>query len=768
MTDGRGDFTFVGAVLLDDCKIQAFYKGFAPLEIPLGQRRTFVLELKLAEVVQTVDARSDPPSLSSITSVRLSADDLKKISDNSDTLLAYAKQLAGVYSGPDHIYVDGLPADQLPPADRIQSITINADPFSAEYSDGTGAHIDIITKNPDRRVHFYTGGIPSGVLARDGLDPHLKSSSNSAAFGVSGPVPSLPFAFTSDLSFTDRKRELPIIAIVPFLPASPIGSVAAAQTNDSNLLISVGAHYVGSESVHVDSSLYFATARHSNMNVSGLTLAEAGINLDTNAREFRTTLTKTGAHFVYRGGIIADWLDQDFRANSNTLGVSVSGAFVAGGAQITKAQTQAMKWTLKNVLSLDTGKRLWNFGAVLSRSANQQFIKPNPVGSIQFSNLEDYVMSATTGAHTGTALIVRGNGDIQYTSYVLAPFVESEIVRTRVGSVRGGLRADYQSRGRLLLSPRVSTSISLPSGLLMRAGAGMFVENWKDDTFISVIENDGRHLHRTLIPNASLSDLTPPSAPRSEVASAIAPSLALPREWMSKVSVERSFKSFVPGLEYTFIQGSHLLGSERLSASSGWMDLLESNRAFRKQQLHLRTQYKFGGQILTGNYEWVRSFDNTDGPFSFPAISGDLKDEWARSSGISPHNMTLAGNFQLHGGVFVNLVGSWRSSAPYNITSGLDPAHNGLHNDRGGLPRNSGRAPAYGNISFYASRRFPMPRLTKKSQHNLYANLGLQAENVLGNRNYGALDAVKSSPIFGQPLSAVPGRSFRLSLNLGQ
>jgi len=297
----------------------------------------------------------------------------------------------------------------------------------------------------------------------------------------------------------------------------------------------------------------------------------------------------------------------------------------------------------------------------------------------------------------------------------------------------------------------------------------MFVHDWRNDIFLRVMENDGHHLHRFLIPNASLGDvLAGAAAMQPEIISKVAPDLTPVREWMSRVSVEHPFKNFVPGVEYTWTEGSHLLGSARLSTTAGWADLLESNRAFRKQQLHFRALYKFGGQSLTLHYEWIRSFDDTDGPFSFPQISGDLRDEWARSSAVSPHNFTIVGNFQMRGGVFINLVGSWRSSAPYNITTGLDPAHNGLYNDRAGLARNSGTGPAYRNISLYAFRRFRIPGPAKESKHNLYVNLGVQAENLLGNRNYVAFDSVRGSPIFGQPLSALSGRSFRLSFNLVQ
>jgi hypothetical protein len=195
---------------------------------------------------------------------------------------------------------------------------------------------------------------------------------------------------------------------------------------------------------------------------------------------------------------------------------------------------------------------------------------------------------------------------------------------------------------------------------------------------------------------------------------------------------------------------------------------VESTRSLRKHQLHFRAQYRFAGQSLTAQYEWIRAFDDTDGPFSFPAVTGDLRDEWARSSGVSPHNFTIAGNFQLPGGIFINVIGSWRSSAPYNITTGLDAEHNGLYNDRGGLARNSGTGPPYRNTSLYGFRRFRLPGLARESRHPLYANLGFQGENLLGNRNYVALDSVKTSPLFGQPLSALSGRTLRLTFNLGQ
>jgi hypothetical protein len=767
-TDGQGHFTFVRQLLPENCKIRASYPGFATLEFTLGQKRTLTLELRLAEVKQTVLAKGDALSLRSVSSASLSASELRTISDDSDDLLAYAKQLAGVYSGSDHIYVDGLPADHPPPADRIESITINADPFSAEYSDGSDTHIDIITKTVDRTFHLSSSGISFGPDVHDGLNPHLTSSSNTATLGLSGPVPDLPLVFTSDLHFVSRQREVPIEAVVPPVQEYPISSVAAATATDFNLLFGLGAEYSKGETFRVNTSLYVARARHSNVDVSGLTLPEAGSNASTAARQLRTTIRKTGQHYIYRGGMVLDWLNKDLRANSSSLGISVSGDFIAGGAQTNRSDTRETRWTLKNVFDFDTGEHYWSVGATISRRVDQQSITPNPVGYIQFDNLEDYILSATTGTHTGIGLVTRGQGNARYALYRAAPFVQGEVFRRTKVSVRAGLRADYQTAAGLVFSPRLSAVTTL-HGFVFRVGTGMFVHDWTNDIFLRVMENDGQHLQQFLIANASLSDIQEQTATlEPEIISKLAPNLKSTQDWVSKLSAEHSFGNFAPGFEYTWTDGTHLLGSERLGAPTGWTDVLESNRALSKQQFHFRTRYKIRGQSLTAHYEWIRSFDNTDGPFSFPEISGDLRDEWARSTGVSPHNFTIVGNFQMPGGVSVNVVGSWRSSAPYNVTTGLDPEHYGLYNDRGRLPRNSGKGPNHRNVTLYAFRRFRILGPAKESKHSLYVNAGFHAENLFGSRNYLVLDSVSGSPIFGQPLSAFSGRSFRLSLNLNQ
>ena len=762
-TDGKGYFVFTRQTFPEGCRIRAVSPSFEVLELNIGRRRDFAVQLRIAEQTQIVVATAERLSTAPLESVSLSANELREISDNSEDLIAYAKQLAGIFSGSDSLYVDGLPADHPPPADRIASLTINADPFSAEYSDGGNNHIDITTNQADRTFRVTSLGTSLGTKAPDGLNPSLSSTAKTASFGVAGPVPYLPLAFTTNVHYAGKQGETPIEAVVPSVPGNLISSVDSAPISGVNASYGLGIDYPRNESLRVNTSLYAINSRNTNMNVGGILLPEAGVNQNATGQELRSTFTRTGEHSVSRGGISVARFSSDSNANSNGLGVSVSGAFNAGGADINKANTQWSRWTLKDVFQFNWMNRLWSVGATATRRGDAETIIPNSYGHIYFDNSADYVLSATTGANNGTAIITQGQGKAEYASYTAAPFLEAELLRAPKMVLRGGIRADAQTAGSVLFSPRLSAVIHL-LGFTVRAGSGMFVRNWTNDIFLRVMENDGNHLQQYLITNTSLADIEAGrKILQSQIVSRLTPNLPPTRNWISKISVEHPFKSFLPGVEYTWTDGTHLLGSQRLSSPTGWTDWLESNRAQQKHQIHIRALYKTRDQSFTAQYEWMHSRDNTDGPFSFPARQEDLRGEWGPSSGIAVHNLTLIANSKIGKALSLTVVDSWHSPQPLNITSGLDPEGNGLYTDRAGLARNSGLGPYYNSMELFAHRRFALPELVFGERQKTYLDVNIQVPNLLGNKDYSSLGTVTGSPLFGQPLAAAPGRSFRFS-----
>jgi hypothetical protein len=301
----------------------------------------------------------------------------------------------------------------------------------------------------------------------------------------------------------------------------------------------------------------------------------------------------------------------------------------------------------------------------------------------------------------------------------------------------------------------------------MRAGGGLFVRNLPDAVLFQVLQNDGAHFQQYLVPDVSLGgNPAMPSGSQVLIRDQLAHGIVRPSEIMGRASLERSFGKFVPGVEYTWTRDQHLLGSRRLPNASGWYDLLESDRGLQRRRIHAGLTYRLGMQRLFANYERIYSRDDTDGPFSFPSNQDDLRAEWARSAGVSPDNVSMGANLNVRKAFYLTVIESWRDSASYNVTTGLDPASNGLFTDRGGLPRNSGNGPGFKSMSLYASRRVGVPVWPWRPHFKLSFSVGLQGENVLNNRNYMSTGSIEGSPTFGQPLGVAPGRTLRVFLGM--
>ena len=194
-----------------------------------------------------------------------------------------------------------------------------------------------------------------------------------------------------------------------------------------------------------------------------------------------------------------------------------------------------------------------------------------------------------------------------------------------------------------------------------------------------------------------------------------------------------------------------------------YVDMFESNRRGTRVRLHAQARYAVKARMLAAHYEWVHARDNTDGPFSYASDPTNLDADWAASGGIAAHNVTLTGSIGLPLAIALTITDTWNSGAPYNITTGVDPSGMGLFIDRGGLPRNSGDGPSFHALSLYAHRRLTLPPLIARGVH---VNLGVQADNILDNRNYIAIGSVQQSSSFGRPLAATAGRSVRVLLSL--
>jgi len=477
------------------------------------------------------------------------------------------------------------------------------------------------------------------------------------------------------------------------------------------------------------------------------------MSASSGARELRATFTSRSAGLVHRGGLVGSWSETSMAANSRAPGVSVPGAWTGGGAETADLDTRGTRWAAKYVAQSGASRRYWSAGATVSRTSDSESSVPNPAGRVFFDSAQAWA-DAQAGRGAGTWMGARGGGRTSYATTEVAPFVEADVLQSARARMRGGLRADYQAGGGTLLSPRLSGA-ALWRGATLRWGGGVFVHDWTTGVLLQALENDRDHLDRVL----ARGDM-----PAVAIDSRIAAGFTRPRDLVLRASVERRRGGWTPGIEYTWTRTTHALGSRRLADGDGWVDTLDSNRSAQRQRVHVSLQGEVKRQRIATHYQWTRARDDGAGPFSFPEAQDDLAAEWARTAGLAAHEVSVVASLGLPAGVSLTVIDGWHSSTPFDVTSGADALGLGLFNSRGGRPRNSGNGPGYHSTSLFASRRVALPG-TKRSGRATYANVSLHVENLLNERNVVAVGSVASSPLFGAPLVALPGRSVRLSVS---
>ena len=754
----------------EGCTVSVTHPGFKTFREVVGDRPIpWRIELELDAVRQRVDVTADPNTAPlaglSFGSTSLSRDQLRHLGNETDAYVRYAKAVAGTSLRQDDIYVDGLPATSLPPAARIARIEVNGDPFSVEYSTSGRNRIHITTQPPDRQLRLNAGG--SSLAAGGGslLAPGLSSHSRALNLSVSGPVPRSPLAFSLNGSATSFEDRQPLLAV-----DDSQESPTSAPTGTDVASISGQLHY-GGDGARATLAFRASSMESANGSVGGLTLAEAGHRIKVDTQEFRLSAERASPRVRARGGFVVNRTISSLDANSGLPGLTVLGSFTRGGAAITAAQATRTNLTAKAVIESRSG-RAWRAGATLTRTAAEEFEQPNALGVTQFGNAASY-QAALEGPAAGTWTADRGSETVHSSTWIASPFAEIHLLRRTSLFVKTGLRADVQRGAGVALSPRLFAAGSL-KGFLWRGGAGLFVENLTNELFIQALKGDGLHSQRLLATRVSLVNPDQPDQPDQPLAfdsrpvlMRLAPDLARPRDLVGQISIERRVGQFFPGAEYSWRAGRGLLGSRRLGSPTSWTDLVESNRTRQEHRLHLRLGHAWKGQTVLVHYQWVHAMDDTDGPFSFPADQDALGNEWARSADVSPHHVTVVGNFRLPSDVALSIVATTRSAAPYNITTGADPAANGLYTDRAGRPRNGGHGPTYRSVDLSASRRIHFPNIFGASEKTLAIDVGIQAQNLLNAENHLTLGSVLSSPTFGQPLSALPGRAVRVWFSFG-
>lgn len=729
-----------------DCVIFVSRSGFATAEQRVDRPDVVVrLTVALAEIVKVTAAPAIVPGR------------LRTVAGSTVELIAYIKQRAGASTRRAIILVDGLPAASLPPLDTIAHISVDPSPFAPEHSDGEATTIDIVTKAPGRTLRIHGGtGLPA-IRVRDGIDSALQSTSLQFNAGVQGPVPLLPLTFTAAVASGDSSDKLPLRPGVPGLTSD---QAVTARNRDRTAML--GLSFSVAASSHGRVLFRESRSSRTNAGVGGITLQEAGLLSQLRSRNARATLTHASSKFLLDGGVTFEQSNAANRANATTPGIAIGGDVVMGGAPIADERRASLRWTAKQVIRAGSAAG-WAAGVILngSRVVNEDI--PNPGGTFYFEDVDAY-RAAVAGAGRGTWQGVLGPHATRLTDINGALFMQSDVIRRPGVTLGGGLRVDMQNGIGMLPSPRLWVTTTR-GGAVVRAGGGLFAQPLPQSIYLAERARASNQARLFLSTAASWDEHGEFATGHGVViGSRISPGVTFPRSWLWTVSVQRPFKWLTPTVEYSAARDQHLLGSTRERDRAGWVDLLEANRAARRHRVRAWAHGSLRRVQVTVDYEFNRAFDNTDGPFSFAAEPGRLDAEWAPSAVYSPHNVSGLVMLALPWAITATIADTWRSGAPYTITTVSDTQGNGLLINRGNRPRNSAMGPDFHSTSLYAHRRFDL-MTAWKMRRRVGLNIALQVDNLFSRSNYLGIGSVAESANFGAALAAYPGRSMRVLVN---
>jgi hypothetical protein len=735
-----------------DCTLIIRRDGFEEYRRELGARRSgLVARLALAGLSTQVDVvATDPAMFRSLGSLTFDGTFLRLFGGDVEAAIAYAQRRAGAAFERSAIQIDGLPAELLPSATLISSITIDDDPFSSEYGDGDLHQMEIFTRPPDRRWSFAVAAIPVTSGGQSPLAPDFASRFRRIRVDSGGPAGALPLTFSAALHALADDHPQPVRAI------GPDGVAVGAATATIRTLAGSGAMHYARRSGRATLLIQTRAITRRHVIADALTLPEAAVDTAFLALDVRGMYEQRGRSLVHRGGFFRSGNTTSLAGSSSSAAVQVAGMFTGGGSSIASAHDERSRWLFKHV-SEDLNRR-WLAGFSATGARGTVTTARNPFGSYQFESLHAFQM-AKNGAALATLLWSNGPHSVTASNHAISAFAQRSTASTPNGVVRAGLRLDYQAREGISLSPRVNATWRAPR---VRAafGAGAFTSEWSLDELIAPIRARGDGAP-SFVPNASYSPGVTPGAPAMRIQTAPDSDLQPRHVVAMRAMFERAIGSAAVAVEHSWIRGSHLLGWRRLPDARGWLDVFDSDRRRNRHQLHFNLRAGYAAARIGANYLFVNSIDDTDGLWSFAAHHDNLSAERAPSTGVARHNVNVTADFDGPGHLKTAIIGSWSSAPPLDIVTGRDPDANGLFLDRPSDRRNAGYGPTFSSLDAYAHLPLALDRLLHRK---LILDLSIQAENLRGTRNAIAVNNVQGSPSFGQALSAFPGRTLRFSI----
>jgi carboxypeptidase family protein len=704
--------------------------GFAPFtrQIPATPTGVVTIDVVLRVATTTrVDVHGGLTGVSlesgqNMASITLSGSTLDFLPGDPEGLLQTLRLLAGTTGTRlDQVafYVDGAPIDRrLPPKDIIQTIRINANPFSAEFSEPGPSRVEIITKPASGEYHGDARfDFNDAVLnARNVFEPTKPRVQLRTYTGyVGGPVVKDHFGVLVygarwdldenslvDATTLDRVTLLPqtlrLNVAAPTRTTSYSVKGDALLTKQHILVLEYAqdnqqAHNAGLQSgFDLPERAYASTSREQ---TGSLRLTSTLSNRLLNEFYVRTSHRETldnadsGAPAIlvlenFNGG---GNQDAQYRSNvSNEVLVTNVSTF-AGKDHSVRVGLQAQTARLSQT-DYQNYNGTFTFGTDFLRNNLGSPILDARGEPIVISALELYrqTILGIPGARPSVFMIVWGNPSITVPVVAGAGFFQDD------WRVSPRLTLSYGARGEFQRELTTHTAVAPRAGIAwapsahgrsaLRAGAGLFYSRIPQAITADVSRSRQNELLAVSRPDFFPNVPTElPSAETVVMTRTEAPNFSFPLTFLSTVSFDQQIGPHLfSSVGYTWRRGIDLLRTRVINGMAGLPGgetfgpilQFESTGASTAHEFHVTASGTVGASVsLFGSYEWTRAFQDTDGPYTIPADSSTLASEWGMAP-VPRHQAALGASFNLPNHLSIGTFVKVSSKLPFNITTGRD------------------------------------------------------------------------------------------------
>jgi hypothetical protein len=671
-------------------------------------------------------------------------------------LQALAGPGAGAGSGGQsgaEILVNGFRGGRLPPKEAIMKITINQNPYSAEFSQPGFGRIEIMTKpgNDNWRGSINTSFRDSALDARNAFaltKPEM--SQQQFGFNLSGPLIKKKMSFFTNLDRTNFSGGSNTNAIIP---SGPFVANVLAPNNSTRFNIRVdylinqkntlGVSY--NRSQRKSENQEFAVSFGGGFGFGGggrgggggfggggaggnvnFLLPERGTDSENASNDLQIIgTTILSSRLINEARLRLGYDTRNSAARTQGVAINVLDAFSGGGSPNAISNTRQFDYEIQDYLTY-TLKNHTLKGGFQTQYVNQySFSLSNFNGTYTFPSL-DYYNCVTSGA---TNCVVSGRGIFQFTANTGAPvirygqhesswFVNDDFRFSPAFTLSLGLRHEFQTNlpDKNNFAPRLGIAWSpfKDKKTTFRAGAGIFYQRLNDSQYGQTLRFDGSTQISYVIQNPIFNPNYTPGDPLPGVAAQnvqntnitiLDPNMKAPYSYNYNGSVERQLPfGLVGSVNLLYSKSYHVFRTRNINAPR--LELLTPGgniNATRPDplkgnitQIEASAQSEFKAMFVRLDRRMGRNF-SFFANYSLTDIQSDAglpANNYELRSEWGPvanrHSFFVMGRISLPKGIGINPIFSVRSGSPYNITIGQDANRDTSFNDRPvGISRNA-------------------------------------------------------------------------------